>query len=347
MTDLSTSFGVHTRQEIFSQPEAWRGVLSALDAEQQAARTLYTSGRFDQVVFIGCGSTYYLSLAAAAALQRVAGVRACGLPASEVWRNPFALPPGERTLLVAVSRSGETTETLRACEAFRRNGEGAILTLSCYPGRALTNLGDLNLVFPSIQEESVAQTRAFTGLYVATLALAALWADDAALLDELHRLPDALAPLLAKHAPALEQLGADLSLDRFYFLGSGLRYGLACELSLKMKEMALSHSEPFYFMEFRHGPKSMITPTALVVGLVSEERRDDDHAVLAEMAALGGRTLSIGAHQVDVAFGSAFSAIASAPLYLPFGQILALGRSLAKGLNPDRPEHLDAVVVLE
>ncbi|MCS6825565.1 MAG: SIS domain-containing protein [Caldilinea sp.] len=347
MTDLSISLGIHTRQEIFSQPEAWRGVLSTLDAEQQGVRAFYHSARFDQVVFIGCGSTYYLSLAAAAALQRLAGVRACGLPASEVWRNPFALPPAERTLLVAVSRSGETTETLRACETFRRNARGAILTLSCYPGRALTELGDLNLVFPSVQEESVAQTRAFTGLYLAALTLTALWAGDAALLDELRRLPDALAPLLAKYGPTLEQLGADLSMDRFYFLGSGLRYGLACELSLKMKEMTLSHSEPFYFMEFRHGPKSMITPTALVVGLVSEERRDDDLAVLAEMAALGGRTLSIGARQVDVAFGSAFGAIAGAPLYLPFGQILALGRSLAKGLNPDRPEHLDAVVVLE
>jgi glucosamine--fructose-6-phosphate aminotransferase (isomerizing) len=346
MTDFS-SIGIHTRQEIFSQPGAWRGVLSVLEAERQVARAFYRNARFDQVAFIGCGSTYYLSLAAAAVLQRVAGVRACGLPASEVWRNPFALPSAGRTLLVAVSRSGETTETLRACEAFRRNGDGAILTLSCYPGRALTTLGDLNLIFPSIQEESVAQTRAFTGLYLATLALGALWADDVALLDELHRLPDALAPLLEKYGPALEQLGADLSIDRFYFLGSGLRYGLACELSLKMKEMTLSHSEPFYFMEFRHGPKSMITPTALVVGLVSQERRDDDVAVLEEMAALGGRTLTIGPRDVDVAFGSAFSEIASAPLYLPFGQILALGRSLAKGLNPDRPEHLDAVVVLK
>lgn len=345
MTNFSTA-GFHTRREILSQPEAWRGVLSTLATEKAAAQALYRSARFEQVAFIGCGSTYYLSLAAAAALQRTAGVRACGLPASEVWRNPFALPPAERTLLVAVSRSGETTETLRACETFRRNGNGAILTLSCYPGRALTTLGDLNLVFPSIQEESVAQTRAFTGLYLATLILSALWADDAALLDELSRLPDALAPLLEKYGPAAEQLGADLSLDRFYFLGSGLRYGLACELSLKMKEMTLSHSEPFYFMEFRHGPKSMITSTALAVGLIAEERRNDESAVLEEVASLGGRTLTIGPHAVDIPFGSSFSEIASAPLYLPFGQMLALGRSLAKGLNPDQPKHLDAVVVL-
>ena len=68
--------------------------------------------------------------------------------------------------------------------------------------------------------------------------------------------------------PALAQsIGADLDLDRFYFLGSGPRYGLACELSLKMKEMSLTHSEPFHFMEFRHGPMSMVTESTVIVGL--------------------------------------------------------------------------------
>ncbi len=338
--------GFHTRQEIFSQPEAWQGVLDVLEGAVPQVVALIERGKYDQVVFTGCGSTYYLSMAAAAVLQRVAGVAALGLPASEVWLNPTALPPAQRTLLVAVSRSGETTETLRACEAFRQSGRGEIVTLSCFPGRPLTTLGDVNLVFPSIAEESVAQTRAFSGLYLATIALAALWRDDKALWSDLHGLPAALAPLLERYGPSLEALGADLSIDRFYFLGSGIRYALACELSLKMKEMTLSHSEPFHFMEFRHGPKSMITPDALVVALVSDERRADDLAVVADMQALGARALTIGRSATDVAFGDALDEVAGSVLYLPFGQIVALGRSLAKGLNPDHPENLDAVVVL-
>ena len=338
--------GFHTRREIFSQPEAWQGVLDVLDGAVPQVVALIERGKYDQVVFTGCGSTYYLSMAAAAVLQRVASVAALGLPASEVWLNPTALPPAQRTLLVAVSRSGETTETLRACEAFRQSGRGEIVTLSCFPGRSLTTLGDVNLVFPSIREESVAQTRAFSGLYLATIALAALWQDNKALWADLHGLPAALAPLLDRYAASLETLGGDLSIDRFYFLGSGIRYALACELSLKMKEMTLSHSEPFHFMEFRHGPKSMITPDALVVALVSDERRADDLAVVADMQALGARALTIGRSATDVAFGDALGEIAGSVLYLPFGQIVALGRSLAKGLNPDHPENLDAVVVL-
>jgi glucosamine--fructose-6-phosphate aminotransferase (isomerizing) len=346
MSNTQLNAGFHTRQEIYSQPEAWRGVLAVLDAEADGLRTFLASGAYEQVVFTGCGSTYYLSIATASVLQRVVGVPAIGLPASEVWLNPTAIPPSRRALLVAVSRSGETTETLRACENFRRKIGGDIVTLSCYPGRALTEMGDLNLVFPSIREESVAQTRAFSGLYLAAVALAALWAGDSQLWGDLHQLPDALTPLPGRYASDLERLGADLSIDRFYFLGSGIRYGLACELSLKMKEMTLSHSEPFHFMEFRHGPKSMITPNSLVVALVSDERRSDDMAVVTDMQALGARSLTIGSHGVDVAFGSGLDEIANSVLYLPFGQMLALGRSLAKGLNPDRPENLDVVVVL-
>lgn len=345
-SDNNMGAGFHTRREIFSQPEAWQGVLDVLDGAVPQVEAMIERGKYEQVVFTGCGSTYYLSIAAAAVMQRVAGVPALGLPASEVWLNPSALPPAQRTLLVAVSRSGETTETLRACEAFRQGDRGEIVTLSCFPGRPLTTMGDVNLVFPSISEESVAQTRAFSGLYLATIALAALWRDDRALWQDLHGLPAALAPLLDRYGPSLEDLGADLSIDRFYFLGSGMRYGLACELSLKMKEMTLSHSEPFHFMEFRHGPKSMITPDALVVALVSDERRADDMAVVADMQGLGARTLTIGRDGADVVFGDALGEVAGSVLYLPFGQIVALGRSLTKGLNPDHPENLDAVVVL-
>ncbi len=77
---------------------------------------------------------------------------------------------------MAVSRSGETTETLRACQAFLTDKRGELLTLSCYGDMPLAKLGTLNLVFPSGQEQSVAQTRAFSTLYLGTVALACLWA---------------------------------------------------------------------------------------------------------------------------------------------------------------------------
>ncbi len=339
--------GHHTRNEILSQPEAWSAALDVVRAQADSLRDSYRAGQYDTLLLTGCGSTYYLALAAAAQMQELTDVPARGLPASEIWLNPgasYALKG--KALLVAVSRSGETTETLRACEAFRARGHGDVLTLSCYPGRALTQLGLLNFVFPSGQEESVAQTRAFSTLYLAALALAAIWAERADLFDELSRLPAACQSLISNHQSLPQTLGHDSTLDRFYFLGSGARYGLACELSLKMKEMSLSHSEPFHFMEFRHGPKSMVTPSTLIVGLVSESNREYEQAVLDDIRAMGARALALGEHDGDVVFRSGVSEAARNTLYLPFGQLLAFERSLRNGLNPDRPHNLEAVVRL-
>lgn len=133
-----------------------------------------------------------------------------------MWLNASALPSAARTVLIAVSRSGETTERpIRACKSFRARGLGPILTLSCYPDRALTTLGDYNLVLPSGQEDSVAQTRAFSTLYLAALGLAALWSGDTALWQELQRTPDLCADVLVRSRALAERLGGDPTLDRF------------------------------------------------------------------------------------------------------------------------------------
>ena len=136
-------------------------------------------------------------------------------------------------------------------------------------------------------------------------------------------------------------------LDRFYFLGSGPRYGLACELSLKMKEMSLSHSEPFHFLEFRHGPKSMLTPNTRMVGLVSEANRVHELAVLDEMRQHGAQVLALGERDADVAFASQVSEAAWNVLSLPVGQLLVFERAVQRGLDPDHPRNLDAVVKLD
>lgn len=338
--------GEHTRREILSQPDAWSAALGIVDEHLRAISDLHPTRRFDHMLYTGCGSAYYLCLAAAALTQELTGLPARALPASELWLSPSSSFTSGRTLLVAVSRSGETTETFRACEAFLAGRRGRLLTLTCYPETPLAQLGTLNIVLPSGQEQSVAQTRAFSSLYLATVAIAALWAARDDLYRSLTRLPQAGARLLDTYAPLASELGRDLSLDRFYFLGSGPRYGLASELSLKMKEMSLSHSEPFHFMEFRHGPKSMVTDSTLVIGLRSAVNASLEDSVLHDVGALGAHLLSLGESGTTVQFDAGLDEAVSNALYLPVGQLLALERALCKGLDPDRPQHLEAVVRL-
>ncbi len=335
--------GYHTHQEILSQPEAWESVNRVMET----LSALPDASTYQQVLFTGCGSTYYLAVAAAALYSELTGRLARAFPASELWLNPqITYPHGAHTLLVAVSRSGETSETIRACQQFRDQHLGEVITLVNYPQSPLASMGDINIHLPSGQETSVCQTRAFSTLYLAAAWLAVRWSGRDERLAQFYALPEVGRQLLDAYAGLAEKLGSDLSLDRFYFLGSGTRYGLACELSLKMKEMSLSHSEPFHFMEFRHGPKSMVTPSTLVIGLRSESNRTYEQAVLADMAALGGRLLVMDNQNADIAFDANIEEPLRNVLYLPLGQLFAFWRSMSKGLDPDRPNNLDSVVKL-
>jgi glucosamine--fructose-6-phosphate aminotransferase (isomerizing) len=339
--------GHFTYQEICSQPDAWNAALKVIHTDHHNILGLLTNQQIDNIIFTGCGSTYLLALAAAALTQHLTGLLSRAFPASELWLYPHSsLSQNNKSLLVAVSRSGETSETLQACESFLSHHRGELLTLSCYEQMPLASLGAVNIVLPSGQERSVAQTRAFSTLYLGTVALASLWAGRMDLYNALSQLPALARIILDKALPMASQVGADDSIDRYYWLGSGPRYGLAAELSLKMKEMSLSHSEPFHFLEFRHGPKSMVTPSSLVIGLQSSINQDHESAVLEDVKALGGRVLGIAETGASFQLTSGLDETIRNVLYLPVGQLIAYQRSISKGLNPDLPHNLDAVVKL-
>lgn len=330
-----------TYREIQSQTEAWA---QALDVTNQAP--VLNAAKYAQVIFTGCGSTYYLSLAAAALYQELTGCAARAIPAGELLLNSQAVLTNQRTLLVAISRSGATTETIRAVEKFKAERRGEVTVISNYD-EALCRLAEMNMVIAKGQEKSVAQTRSFTSMYVAATALCARMAGRDDLVKAMARLPEFGNRLIGKYEAFAKEIGERLDFDRFYFLGLGLRYGLACEANLKMKEMTLTHSEPFHFLEFRHGPMSMVGSNTVLVGLLSDANRSHEAKVLSEMEVLGGRVVSFGEQEADVQFESGVPESVRGVLYLPILQLMAFYRSLVKGLNPDRPNNLTAVVQLD
>ncbi|UCC63831.1 MAG: SIS domain-containing protein [Anaerolineae bacterium] len=344
----------HTWQEIHSQPQVWRATLDAFGADRAALQDFLAGADFDQMLVVGCGSTHYLAQTAAAVLNACARVPARALPASELWLFSRAIPT-DRAFLLAISRSGSTTETLRAVERFRWIGDGPVLAVTCYPSSPLARQADFALVAPAAQERSIAQTRSFSTMLLLVQALAATLAGDEGMLERLHRLPGALEELVDRLADLPRRLGVDLEIERFFFLGSGSLYGLACEAMLKLKEMSLSYAEPYHFLEFRHGPMSMVDARTLVVGLLSDTGLAEEIRVLEDMKALGGRILALAEDasalsgwQADhlVELGSGLDEWLRSPLYLPILQRLAYHRAVAKGLDPDRPTNLTAVVEL-
>jgi glucosamine--fructose-6-phosphate aminotransferase (isomerizing) len=271
-----------------------------------------------------------------------------GVPAGELYLYPQASYETERTqILVAVSRSGTTSETLAAVKRFQEAENGPVVVITNYGQSPLAELGDLTIAIPAGQEESVAQTRSFASMYLAAAAFTALAAGRDDLFQAMRELPAIGSNLLETSRSMAKTVGTNLDLDRFYFLGSGSRYGLACEMNLKMKEMTLTHSEPFHFLEFRHGPMSMVTNSSAVIGLLSTTQRTHEQAVLDHMKTLGGNVISLAESGADLNFASGLPEAVRNVLYLPPLQLMAYYRSIAKGLNPDQPNNLSAVVELE
>jgi glucosamine--fructose-6-phosphate aminotransferase (isomerizing) len=344
----------YTWQEIVSQPQVWRATLEGFETRQATLKAFLAQADAHQIAVFGCGSTHYLAQAAAATLAHHTGALARPFPSSELLLYPEALPAG-KTLLLAVSRSGKTTETLWALDAFRKSRGGAVLAVTCHPESLLAQQADHVLAAPDAQEQSIAQTRSFVSMFILTQALAATMAGDARALVGLHRLPELLEDVTFCLGDLPRQIGGDKGIKRFFFLGAGPFYGLANEAMLKMKEMTLSYAEAYHPMEFRHGPMSMVDEHALVVGLISDTGLSQETRVLQDMQAMGARTLAIveetsafGDWRPDhvVELQSGLDEWQRGALYLPPLQRMAYHRAVAKGLNPDQPTHLTAVVEL-
>ena len=347
MNAAAQTEGHRAAQEIRSQPETWAA--ASIEIGRHAADGLPELTAFADVVFTGCGSTHYLAQWAAAHTRALHGIPATAVPASELYLNLETWVPRSPALLVAISRSAKTTETARAVGAFQDRGLGEVTLVTCAPEEPLAADAMWVLGTPSAMEETVPQTRSFTSMMLALSWLLAV-APDAGVIDAIAAEGRRLLSAFADGLPA----AADPN-TAYTFLGTGPRWGLASEAMLKIKEMSLSPSEAFQSLEFRHGPISTVTAQSLVVGLTPSTGVETELAVLDDVAELGAATALVGPGAEALAAGRhtpvAFDPELPVPwrdvLYLPAIHQTALAAATTKGLDPDRPSNLQAVVILD
>jgi glutamine---fructose-6-phosphate transaminase (isomerizing) len=347
--------GVYTFAEIMSQPQVWDKAVDAFRRQSGALKAIWDHDKFDRVLFTGCGSTHYLAQTGAALFQQLTGVSARAYPASEIALFPdLVFLPNTNPLLITISRSGETTETVAAVRLFRERTSNPVIAVTCASKSTLGVEADLTFAIDEAQETSLAQTRSFASMLIVVEAIAASLGGSNDL-DSLSHLTPAVSRVLEQYHDLARQLGEDPQIERFFFLGSGALYGIANEAMLKMKEMSLSYSEAFHILEFRHGPMSMVDDHTLVVGLISEEAYPQEAAVLRQMRQRGAHVLALSEREVGLEADSSTRFVnlaANLPhwarpvLYLPVLQLMAYYRALSRGQNPDRPTNLEFVISL-
>lgn len=272
---------------------------------------------WQNALFLGSGSSYYLARIAAW-LARSQGLWAQALPSGEAMLYPHLAAGAER--VVGISRSGQTTELLKAVEAL---GLPAFLLSTRDPGEGGKAFAE-RVVLDRAREEAIVQTRSFSSGLV--FFLTAFLGKEATA----H-----LPRLFVERQGELWELAASWPRAKRYFaLGTGAAWGLAQEAALKLKETALVQVEAFHTLEFRHGPMSMVDGDTAVFLFHPQGGGELERAVGREMAALG-------AEVVEVAYR-----LAELPLALVPFQFLAYQLARERGLDPEKPRHLSYAVRL-
>jgi glucosamine--fructose-6-phosphate aminotransferase (isomerizing) len=229
------------------------------------------------------------------------------------------------------------------------------VTIGCYPDSKLSKISSERFILEEGQEKSVATTKSFTSMLLMTQAFAALKIENKEYYQQLAQLPSLGKQNIEKYHQYLKDIVNDKSLTQFVFLGSGPFYGIACESMLKMKEMALVPSDAFHSLEFRHGPRSILSKEVLVTLFISDTARNYEIELLEEIKSLGATTLAI-CDKTDenisdnadylVETNSDRTEFARSIIYMPMTQLLAFHKAISRGINPDVPRNLTHFVKL-
>jgi glutamine---fructose-6-phosphate transaminase (isomerizing) len=347
----------HTLNEILSQPATWRETAKQL--EQHGMLELVSKVFFPghPWLFLACGSSYYLSQLVAALWTRQLQVPCSAVPASEFLFAPdetFRRSGAQQVVLV--SRSGETTEVLRAARLLEADRSILTLGVTCSAASPLEKLCARTLKLTWANEKSTVMTRSFTSMLVAFQRLGAKFAGDLELVSALDRLPEHVQPWLEANAGKIQDFGEKRRFADFIFLGQGAHYWMAQEAGLKITEMSSSYAQVYHTLEFRHGPRSIAGRDTLITFLLSEEAAEEETLLVSEMKELGAATFVV-TNRATAALERASDLLIElrmnepefarqAPMAIP-AQLLGTAVGLRKGLNPDVPKNLSRVVTLD
>lgn len=351
-----TEQGQHTLSEILSQPQCWSACLAQLaaGAELRAAIQLARPGA--EWIFVGCGTSYYLAQAAASSFNYL-GLPARAVPASDLLMYPaLTLHAGRDYVPVVISRSGRTSEAIRAAQMLEKNHNLRTIAITCAEGQPLEPACSVTLKLLDADEQSTVMTRSFTSMLLALQYLAATVSGNDAFRRALIELPRQVKPLLQDVPQRLRLFAESRSFSDFVFLAQGPLFGIASECMLKVTESSCSYAQVFHSLEFRHGPKSIAGPETLITFLMSETSYDAEVELLEEMKALGAATMVI-ANRVDsraqrasdfaIELGLQSPEYARIAAFAIWGQLYGVYYGLKKGLNPDSPKNLTRVVELK
>lgn len=309
-----------------------------------------------ECIFVGCGTSYYLAQAAAATFNHL-NLPARAVSAADLLLYPeLTLRAGVNYMPVFISRSGRTSETVRAAQMLENDRNLRTIAITCADDQPIEAASTVTIKLLDADEQSTVMTRSFTSMLLALQYLGANVSGHTAFRNAVIELPSLVAPLIEDISQRLLDFANSRTFSDFVFLAQGPLFGVASECMLKMTESSCSYAQVFHSLEFRHGPKSIAGPETLITFLMSEASYGAEVELLEEMSALGAATLVIS-NRIDkkaqshsdlaIELGLRSLEFANSAAFAICGQLYAVYYGLKKGLNPDSPRNLTRVVELD
>ena len=356
----------YMQKEIFEQP---RALADTLEGVATVVPELFGDGahhvfqNIDRVLILACGTSYYSGCVAKYWLEAIAGMP-CDLEIASEYRYRTSVPHS-KTLVVTISQSGETADTLAALRHAKTLGMVHTLTICNVATSAMVRECKLSYVTRAGVEIGVASTKAFTtqlaGLFLLTLTLGGVKGtlsdqQQAAYLGQMRHLPLAVQAVLALEPQLMQWAESFSKKDNALFLGRGIHYPVALEGALKLKEISYIHAEAYPAGELKHGPLALVTAAMPVVVVApNDELIDKLKSNMQEVRARGGELYVLADTDSNIQSEEGIHAIRmpehygvlSPILHVVPLQLLAYHTACAKGTDVDKPRNLAKSVTVE
>jgi glucosamine--fructose-6-phosphate aminotransferase (isomerizing) len=356
----------YMQKEIFEQP---RAIADTLQGIEQVSPELFGQGAtavfkdVRQVLILACGTSYYAGSTAKYWLESIAGIPTSVEIASEYrYRDSV---PDPKTLVVTISQSGETADTIAALKHARELGMEHTLTICNVSTSAMVRECRFAFLTHAGVEIGVASTKAFTtqlvGLFLLALALAQVRGrlteeQEAAHVRALRHLPAAVQAVLALEPQVIAWSEDFASKENALFLGRGLHYPVALEGALKLKEISYIHAEAYPAGELKHGPLALVTAAMPVVTVApNDQLLEKLKSNMQEVRARGGELFVFADADTRIENGTGTHVIRmpehygvlSPILHVVPLQLLAYHTACARGTDVDKPRNLAKSVTVE
>ncbi|HJT62512.1 MAG TPA: glutamine--fructose-6-phosphate transaminase (isomerizing) [Burkholderiales bacterium] len=352
------------QKEIFEQPRAVADTLESVGSvgpELFGANAQAILQERTSVLILACGTSYYAGLVARQWIEQLAGIR-CNVEIASEYRYRTSVPD-PKALVVVISQSGETADTLSALKHAQLLGQAASLAICNVASSALMRMTRLQFLTHAGVEIGVASTKAFTtqltALFLLALTLAKLrgrLTEEQKHMKDLRHLPTALGAALALEPQIIAWAERFAKKEHALFLGRGLHYPIALEGALKLKEISYIHAEAYPAGELKHGPLALVTAQMPVVTVAPNDALLEKlKSNMQEVRARGGELYVFADADTRIPSSEGTQVIRlpehygllSPILHVVPLQLLAYHTALARNTDVDKPRNLAKSVTVE